>query len=295
MLRWMAHLRSCDRFGAAASWAALTERPRFPDGQVGAYALGLVVEDYRGRPIVHHSGGVMGGTAEMLTFPDDGLDIIVLANGARDANVVRLAQQVADIVLAGRLGPEVAPIPTEEFKAALGDYWSPRNRMIYSLVDEGGELKLGMAKSAQGAPVVRADGGRLVMPSGGIGEVSVRPLDGALEVRFGGETLTCEKLAPADGDAEAFAAAASGRYFSDDADTVADIEPDGDKLALVLSDGLGKARAPLIALSPRVAYSRPKGAAAIWRTTISLDVEDGKATGFQLNTPRTRGLVFRRA
>lgn len=295
MLRWMAHLRARDRFGAAASWAALTERPRFPDGQVGAYALGLMVNDYRGRPTVHHSGGVMGGTAQMLTFPDDGLDVIVLANGARAANVVRLAEQVADIALAGRLGPETPAIPAEEFKAALGDYWSAQNRMIYSLVDEGGELKLGMAKSAQGAPIVRADSGRLVMPSGGIGEVSVKPLDGALEVRFGGETLTCEKLAPADGDADAFAAAATGRYHSDDADTVADIEADGDKLALVLSDGLGKTRAALIPLSPRVAYSRPQGTLAVWRTTISLDVEDGRAAGFQLNTPRTRGLVFRRA
>lgn len=294
MLRWMAHLRSRERFGVAASWAALTEKPRFPDGAVGAYALGLIVDQYRGRPIVHHSGGVIGGTAQMLTFPEDGLDVIVLANGAKAANVVRLAEQVADIVLAGRLGPETAPIPADEFKAALGDYWSPDNRMIYSLLDEGGELKLGMAKSAVGVPVQRADGGRLVMPWGGIGEVSVKPLDGALEVRFGGETVRCKKLAPADGDQAALAAAATGRYLSDDADSVAEIDPDGDKLMLSLSDGLGRTRAPLIALSPRVAYSRPPGAMSVFRTTISLDVEGGRATGFQLDTPRTRGLAFRR-
>jgi len=295
MLRWMAHLRARDRFGSPASWAALTDKPRFPDGSVGAYALGLIVDAYRGRPIVHHSGGVIGGTAQMLTFPEDGLDVIVLANGARAANVVRLAEQVADIVLAGRLGPEPETIPADDFKAALGDYWSPDNRMIYSLVDEGGEVKLGMAKSAQGAPVRRADGGRLVMPWGGIGEVIVRPVDGALEVSFGGETLTCQKLEPAEGDQDAFAAVAAGRYVSHDADAVADIAPDGDKLVLSLSDGFGRTRAPLYALSPRVAYSRPRGVASVWRTAISLDVEGGKATGFQLDTPRTRGLAFRRA
>ena len=32
MLRWTAHLRTRDRFGAPASWAALTERPRYDDG-----------------------------------------------------------------------------------------------------------------------------------------------------------------------------------------------------------------------------------------------------------------------
>jgi hypothetical protein len=34
---------------------------------------------------------------------------------------------------------------------------------------------------------------------------------------------------------------------------------------------------------------------ATFRVTISLDVEGGKATGFRLNTARTRNLEFRRA
>ena len=64
---------------------------------------------------------------------------------------------------------------------------------------------------------------------------------------------------------------------------------------LSLSDGLGRVTAPLTALSPSVAYSRPPGALSVFRTTLSLDLEDGgRATGFRLNTPRTRNLVFRR-
>src|SRR6185312_13885964 len=81
MLRWTAHLRARNRFGSTATWGAMTERPRYDDGSLGDYALGLLVGDYRGRPIVHHSGGVIGGTAQMLTFPDDGLDVVILANG----------------------------------------------------------------------------------------------------------------------------------------------------------------------------------------------------------------------
>ena len=105
MLRWMAHLRTRDLFGTADTWRQLTERPAYADGASGAYALGLMVDAYRGLPTLHHAGGVIGGTAQMLTLPDDGLDVIILANGAPAANAVRLAEQVADVVLADRLGP----------------------------------------------------------------------------------------------------------------------------------------------------------------------------------------------
>ena len=166
--------------------------------------------------------------------------------------------------------------------------------MIYSLLDQAGVLACSMAMAAGGVPVQRTDDGRLVYPAGSIGEVSMRPAAGALEVSFGGETQLHEKLELAKGDAEAFETAALGRYASDDADTIAVIERDGDKLAISQSDGLGRVRAPLIPLSPAVAYSRPSGANAAFRTTISLDVEDGEATGFRLNTARTRNLEFRR-
>ena len=294
MLRWTAHLRARDRFGSAKSWAALTERPRYDDGSTGAYALGLLIGDYRGRPIVHHSGGVSGGTAQMLTFPDDGLDVVLLCNGARNADVGKLSQQAADILLEDRLGPATPTISAEAFKPLLGDYWSPQNRMIYSLLDEEGVLKLAIAKSPVGAPLVRGDDARLFCPASGIGEISVRPVGAQLEVSFGGETLVYDQLVESNGDAQAFASAAAGRYASADADATAMIETNGEELTLSLSDGLGKVVAPLSVLSPTVAYSRPKGPMAVFRTTLSLDIDGGRATGFRLNTPRTRDLEFQR-
>jgi len=119
MQRWMAHLRTRDLFGSAATWAALTELPRYGDGSLGVYALGLMVGTYRGLNIVHHAGGVMGGTSQMLTLPDDGLDVIIMANGGRDANVGRLAEQVVDIVLADRVGPETPTVATKDFEALV--------------------------------------------------------------------------------------------------------------------------------------------------------------------------------
>lgn len=294
MLRWTTHLRARDRFGSARTWAAMTELPRYADGAVGAYALGLIVDHYRGLPVVHHSGGVIGGTAQMLTLPGEGLDVIVLANGARAADVGRLAQQVADIVLADRLGPETPTVAAADFKPLLGDYWSDKTRMIYSLVDEQGVLKLSIAKSPNGAPLVRRDDGRLICPAGGIGEIALRPEGERLEVSFGGETRLYQRLEQGKGDAAAFASAAAGRYFSHDADTTAVIEADGESLTLSLSDGFGRVTAPLRVLSPTIAFGRPPGAMGVFRPLLSLDVEAGRAAGFLINTPRTRNLAFRR-
>jgi len=197
-------------------------------------------------------------------------------------------------VLADRVGPEAATVPADAHREALGDYWSPDNRMIYGLIDDGGVVKLTIAKQGLGIPLVPGADGRLVCPAGGIGEISVRPVGGALEVRFGQETRAHQKLQPADGDAEAFRAAAEGRYFSDDAETTATIETGAEGLVLALSDVLGETRARLTALSPIVGYTRPRGAMATFRSTVSLDVEAGRATGLRLNTARTRDLVFRR-
>jgi hypothetical protein len=294
MLRWTAHLRSRDRFGSAQTWAALTEAPVYADGSRGNYGLGLMADRHRGLPVVHHSGGVIGGTAQMLTFPEHGVEIVILANGGRDANVVELADKAADIVLADRVGPETPKIPADEFKGALGDYWSPETHAVYSLADEKGSLTLALAKGLVGAPLQRGEDGWLICPGGGIGEIRVRPDGEDLEVRFGLGKHLYRRLTPAGGDAEAFAAAAAGRYYSEDADTTAVIAQEGEALTLDLSDGYGRVVAPLNPLSPLVAFSTPKGQMMVFRTTITLDLAGGRAIGFDLNTARTRNLAFRR-
>ncbi|HVM98992.1 MAG TPA: serine hydrolase domain-containing protein [Caulobacteraceae bacterium] len=295
MLRWMAHLRTRDRFGSAASWAQLTERPKYADGRVGDYALGLLVGQYRGLDVVEHSGGVSGGSAQMLQLPNDGLDVFIMANGARDAVPPRLSQQVADIVLADRVGPETPKVDPEDYKPWLGDWWSPRTRMVYSLMDQQGALALSTAMAAAGQPLEPRDGGRLIQPERGIGEIEVTPGPGdALTIRFGPETETYQRLTATAADVAAFAAAAVGTFFSPDADTTATIEADGAALTVRTSNGLGEVVAPLIPLSASVGYVKPGSLLAAFRSTISLELEDGRAVGFHLCTPRTRNLEFRR-
>jgi D-aminopeptidase len=295
MLRWMAHLRARDRFGSSSTWAQLTELPRNADGRLGGYALGLGVGKYRGLDIVQHSGGVAGGTAQMLLLPNDGLDVFIMANGARDADVVTLSHQIVDIVLADHVGPETPKVAAEDYKPWLGDWWSPETRMVYSLVDQRGSLALTMAMAALGSPLERTADGNLVQPTTGIGEIEIRPGPGeTLTIRFGPGAATYERLSARPEDHAAFAAAAVGTYFSHDADATATITAEGEGLTIRTSDGLGELMAPLIPLSASVAYSKPTSLLAQLRTTISLDAENGRASGFQLCTSRTRNLEFRR-
>ena len=294
MLRWMAHLRTRHLFGSAATWAAMTELPVYADGSQGVYGLGLIVNDYRGLHTVQHSGGVMGGTSQMLTLPDDGLDVIIMANGGREANPVRLAEQVVDIVLADRVAAETPTIPAEEFTPMLGDWWSRETGMTYSLLDEKGVLKLGIAKAVGGLPLVRAEDGRLVAPAGGIGEIALEPDGERLKIRFGGETADYQRLVEDVADQTAFVAAAEGSYRSPDAGATATIEAKDDRLALSVSNGLGEVRSVLEALGPTVAFAKPRSSAPGFQAVVSLIVEDGAPVGFRLDTPRTRNLEFRR-
>jgi len=296
MLRWMAHLRARDRFGSPATWAELTQRPRYADGGVGDYALGLLAGRYRGLDTLHHSGGVAGGSAQMLLLPNDGLDVFIMANGAREASPVRLAEQVVDIVLAGRVGPETPKIPAQDYKSWLGDWWSGETGMVYSLIDQEGSLALATAMAKVGGLLEPRGDGRLIEPAGGLGEVEVTPGPGddALTIRFGPGSAGYERLRPTAADVAAFAAAAVGTYFSHDADATATIEAGGEALTIRTCDGLGEVTAPLIPLSASVAYSKPASLLAQFRSTISLDLGNGRASGFQLCTARTRHLAFRR-
>jgi len=295
MLRWMAHLRVRDRFGSPSTWAQLTELQNFADGTEGVYALGLGVGQYRGLKVLQHSGGVPGGTAQMMLFPDDGLDLFIMANGARDVDPISLAPQVVDIVLADRVGPQTPKVAAEDYRPWLGDWWSPQTGMVYSLLDQQGSLALGTAMAAVGLPLERTADGRLLQPATGNGQIEVTPGPGdTLTIRFGPGAAAYERLGATAGDVAAFGAAAVGTYFSHDADATASITAEGDGLAIRTSDGLGELTALLIPLSARVAYAKPGSLLAPLRSTITLEIEGGRASGFRLHTARTRDLEFRR-
>jgi len=79
------------------------------NGNKISYAMGLHLSDYRGLPIVEHSGGIFGYRTELLRFPEQKFTVICLCNIA-SAVPKKLAQQVVDLYLADKLRPRASAL-----------------------------------------------------------------------------------------------------------------------------------------------------------------------------------------
>ena len=98
------------RVGGTALLEQLHATGALDDGTQLNYAAGLTLTTYRGLKKVSHGGSWAGYRAELMRFPDEKLSVICLCNVAT-ANPSNLAQQVADILLRGRLGPAAGAPP----------------------------------------------------------------------------------------------------------------------------------------------------------------------------------------
>lgn len=290
MLRWTAHLRSRDRFGTAESWTELFDLPRFRDGSIGIYALGLMVDSYRGRPVVHHAGGVIGGSSQMLTFPDDGLDIVILSNGAPDADPTQLAERVADIVLGDRLGTAPILASANDHVSLLGHWWSAETEMLYSLVEQDGQLRLGLCGSPA-YPLRLTEDGRGMVRTGALGDIVVDfELDeaGQLSIAFGSSVVDYLKIAPDSDTGTTFYKAVQSVFRSDDADCSLRFVGTALNLEAVFSDRWGESTLAVEALSSRLAVGRREVGQRPFTLAISVQ-ENGDLI---VSTGRTRFLRF---
>ncbi|MBS0995528.1 serine hydrolase domain-containing protein [Gluconobacter cerinus] len=300
LLLWAAHLRNWSAFGSRADWDALTSCPPLQDGEDCGYGLGLMVGNYRGRQVVQHSGVMLGGTAQFMTFPEDGLDIVILINGAPAAHPVRLSERIADLFFEGQLAAPLSPARASDHAAWVGHWWSEAEGMLYSLSDSGGDLKLTMAGQV-GMPLYSESYDTLISPVVSTGKVSLS-LTGpdecqTLSVHFGGRTVPFVRLTEGRPDVEAlFAEAAFGSYYSEEAAARATISRDDTGLNVHIHDDLGGTRYDLTPLGETVAgMTQPfmPFPMAWWVLSLAQNC-DGNIAGFRISTARTRNLVFTR-
>ncbi len=87
----------------------VTKTPHVNTGGVGdslshfsGYGLGWVVQDYRGRRIAWHNGGIDGMLSEMWTIPEAGLGIVVLTNGSPHSAGPAIVWNIIDRFLLGQ-------------------------------------------------------------------------------------------------------------------------------------------------------------------------------------------------
>jgi CubicO group peptidase (beta-lactamase class C family) len=106
-------------------WKAMADsmhvRGILTKGDTITYALGLVIDPYRGLPRVEHSGATAGYRADLLRFPGRGLAVAVLCNAA-SANPVAYANELVDSLMAASLGP--VPARTQPARADTTS-WRP--------------------------------------------------------------------------------------------------------------------------------------------------------------------------
>ena len=294
MIRWMRHLRIRDRFGSRETWAAQIERPKFPDGSLGAYGLGLILGEYRGAATRQHAGGVVGGSCQMIQFPDHDLDIVILSNGAPEASPVALARGVADIVLGEQLAPGPDLVKAGAHGDVLGHWWSPTTGMLYGLVDDAGELKLAICGAPDALPLSLGADGMLVCSTSSLGDIVVNlgasRTGGALPISFGGETHDHVGLKPPT-DHGAMKAAIVGAYVCADADCSAKIDDSAGLLQISFRGRNGGWTSELTPLSTQVAIAVGDQAGDPFPIALSFDANGG---GFILNSARIRALRFER-
>jgi CubicO group peptidase (beta-lactamase class C family) len=104
-------------------WEQMTKQGVLNNGEIIAYASGLMIGEYKGLKTIRHGGAWVGYRAEILRFPEEQLTIAIFANRS-DANPTLKANQVADVLLKGKLsetskpenGQSVNNIPAEEFQ-----------------------------------------------------------------------------------------------------------------------------------------------------------------------------------
>jgi N-acyl-D-amino-acid deacylase len=152
---WM---RALDEDGLAEGLNAVLEsRVPLSDGSPNDYAFGQRVGTYRGVATVGHGGSFVGFRTAVARFPDRGVSIAVTCNRS-DTNPSGLALEVADVVLAGHLGPsereagggassaeaesDPAPVAVGDAAGYTGVFYSPELDVEYHIGSEEGVLRL---------------------------------------------------------------------------------------------------------------------------------------------------------
>lgn len=118
------------------------------DGKPNKYAYGIVVDEYRGLPVVEHEGGDAGYAAHLMRFPKQHLSVAVLCN-VNTADPRQLAMRTAEIHLG--LEPEPArsarpasiaaiQVPARELQTRTGRYLNRDTELAVQVEFRDGKL-----------------------------------------------------------------------------------------------------------------------------------------------------------
>jgi CubicO group peptidase (beta-lactamase class C family) len=164
---------------------------RLNDGAQPSYAFGLMVDTWRGLRRVHHGGALAGYRATIVRFPDPHFSVIILCNLAQ-INPDAYAARIAEIYLAGQLGP--APRPAPAASVAFGDQGlAARAVGTYRSTRSGQVLRIERADSLL---VLRFGPARLTLRAAGPDRAALigQGMSGDESVQFEGSAAVATRL-----------------------------------------------------------------------------------------------------
>jgi CubicO group peptidase (beta-lactamase class C family) len=138
--------------GGKQAVALLQEPGIRSDGTRSPYAMGLILDEYRGFPRVQHTGEWVGYRSSVLRFPTERLDIIVLCNVVGDLDALALSERVADLYIgspATEPTPAAAPVTAAELAADAGTYWDAETYAYLRFAVLSGSLALATGDGLQ--------------------------------------------------------------------------------------------------------------------------------------------------
>jgi CubicO group peptidase (beta-lactamase class C family) len=158
------------KFGGEGFAEQMLETGKLNDGEELDYAFALSVGEFRGVPMIAHSGGFMGFRAQLMRFPEQHLSVAALCN-LGSADPTTLSQEVAALFLAADLDPEEATVLAEadeieadtvnvkEAERITGRYWSEEEQFAREIRIGEGTVLYVRSEEDVNALTPRADSG----------------------------------------------------------------------------------------------------------------------------------------
>ncbi|MGH8237572.1 MAG: hypothetical protein ACREXP_11190, partial [Steroidobacteraceae bacterium] len=231
--------------------------------------------------LVHHAGGVIGGSAQMMALPELGLDVMLIANRAA-IDVPQLAKDVLAACVANADPVIAIDVPTP----ANGIFRSPSSGMVIELGTLDGRQTLSLMGAA--APVrFRSDGTIALEVDLG---VAIRVPTGETEpssidyLGLGGRE-TLERIVPP----SRIDRSLLGNYVSREAEAEARVIEAGELLRLETRSRYGAMTYRVQPIGPGLWSAAPAGAPVPFGAIIERDAE-----GFRFSTRRARRVRFER-
>jgi len=291
MQRWLAHLQAPTLWPAELTQMLLAPT-RLNNGFASAYGLGLIRETWRGVELIHHAGGVVGGSCQMLAVPAHELGIIVMSN-RNDVSASDLALKIVEALHGDALAAADPPATESQFHGLAGDYYCAATGDHVELVAVEGAWHLkyfGMP-----LPLTVASDGMLAVNLLSVIAMQFSPeygVDGgvvALNLVEQGYRHRFDRIDPAVIDEASALAQVAGDWHSDELG--ADVEIGGDDARSVHVRGLhGRSRYALTPLAAGVYAIRNTDGDVPMNGTLRLIQAGDGSPELMFNTMRTRHL-----